>query len=114
MYRIFFEHKNTARFCICQFADQYKQQAIDYAKLLLTYPQNHKTFCEILDDNDNVIWEYNKKNGKKEDKAANKTFSVTFTKEEYDYIMNLIDKHNMNKTDFIVFAVRALENGDVG
>lgn len=111
MYRLFIEHKQHGRYCIMSFPNE--QQAIESAKQLLAYPQNHKTACEILDDDGNIVWKYpDKSTLKKAVQSDTKTFSAVLPTDEYNQIMAVLKAHGLTKAEFIRQAIKNLEGSD--
>ena len=78
MYRVFFTHKKLGRFCIRTFHGNCDLKGvINLVKMDLIKPTRHTTSCEILDDNDNIVWTYQptRNTTKKENKMTEKQFS---------------------------------------
>lgn len=121
MYRVFYESKELGRYCIHTYNEAYPLEVItSQAHMEMTKPKFYSTTCQILDDNDNIIWQYPLKKRSEAQKQADKrywdnhkdertNFNTTFTKEEYDDIMAILDKHKMGKVEFIRWAVKKLE-----
>lgn len=77
MYRVFYTHKKLGRYCIRTYQDTHSQAVIGEVSAELSKPKYHNTACEILDDTDKVVWEYQpiRKSTKKERKMTERQFS---------------------------------------
>lgn len=121
MYRVFYESKELGRFCVHTYHENYPLEVIiQQIKYEFTNPKNHNTSCQILDDNDKVLWTYKPTARSEAQKQADRRYNVkhkgervnfntTFKKAEFDDIMAILDKHKMGKVEFIRWAVKKLE-----
>lgn len=108
MYRVFFTHKKLGRYCIRTYQDTHLQAVISEISAELSKPKFHNTSCEILDDSDKSVWTYQHIREKKE--KTTKSFSVSFSIEEYSHIMSVLKDSSISKQELIRKAIKEIEN----
>lgn len=107
MYRVFFTHKKLGRYCIRTYQDTPLSSVISEVSAELSKPKYHNTSCEILTDNDEIAWQYQPIREKKE--KTTKSFSASFSIEEYEHIMSVLKDSGISKQEFIRKAIREIE-----
>lgn len=101
MFRVFYTHKKLGRYCIRTYQDTPLSSIISEVSAELSKPKFHNTSCEILDDTDKAVWQYQpiKKTTKKEKKMSEKQFS------QY-----LVDIMLNNGVDCCIICVNGCDN----
>lgn len=118
MYRTIFENARLGRYCVNHSVDI--QKAIEQAKELLVFPKYAKTDCEILDDQNKVVWSYKYKRRSEAQKEADKRYAekhkgeyvcwgTTLRREEANEIDKALTKAGISKAEFIREAAKNLE-----
>lgn len=128
MYRVFFE-TTLGRYCVGTFDNEHKDEAIEYVKQKLSagYDKIKEfIFCEILDDNNKVVWDFKPKRRSQAQRAADKRYAdkhkgeyvnwgTTFRREEAVNFDKAIKSAGKSRAEFIREAVKNLEikNGKI-
>ena len=99
MYRVFYTHKKLGRYCVKTYQDTPLSSIISELSAELSKPKFHNTTCEILTDNDEIVWQYQPIREKKE--KTTKSFSASFSIEEYNHIMSVLEESGLSKQELI-------------
>lgn len=103
MFRVFYTHKKLGRYCIRTYQDTPLSSVISEVSAELSKPKFHNTFCDILDDTDKSVWQYQPIREKKE--KTTKFFSASFSIEEYNHIMSVLKDRGISKQELIRKAI---------